>query len=99
MPFWSFTVAASACVAPATIEALEGETVTVVGTGDTAVTVTLAMPVLPDAVAAIVAVPAATALTMPLELTVATAVLLEAHVTVCPFMTLPFWSFTVAASA
>jgi hypothetical protein len=86
-PFWSFTVAVKACVAPARIEALDGATVTVVGVGGgggggTAVTVTLAVPDLPDDVAVIVAEPAATPVTTPLPLTVAAAVLLDDHVTV-----------------
>jgi hypothetical protein len=98
LPFWSFTVACSVVVAPATIDADVGAIVTVVTTSGTAVTVMLDVPVFPELVAVIVAEPAATPVTTPLELTVAAAVLPLDHVTVCPVITLPFWSFTVACS-
>jgi hypothetical protein len=62
-----------------------GETPTV-ATG-TAVTVTVAVPVLPSLAAVIVAVPGATAVTVPFA-TVATAGLLELHVTSRPVSTL-----------
>jgi len=77
-------------VAPATIDAEVGATVTVVTTGATAVTVMLDVPDLPEFVAVIVAEPAATPVTTPLEFTVAAAALFVDHVTVCPDITLPF---------
>src|SRR2546428_4974914 len=66
-------------------------------TGTTA-TVTAALPALPSLVAVIVADPAALLVTRPLGLTVATAVLLLAHVTVRPVSALPAESFGVAVS-
>src|SRR5881628_2378527 len=69
--------------------------VTVAPTG---VTVTLAPPLLPSLVAVIVVDPAATPLTSPLPLTVATAVLPLAHVTIRPESALPLASFGVAVS-
>src|SRR5438876_11208536 len=69
--------------------------VTVAPTG---VTVTLALPLLPSLVAVIVVDPAATPLTSPLPLTVATAVLPLAHVTIRPDSALPLASFGVAVS-
>jgi hypothetical protein len=77
-------------VAPATIDAELGATVTVVTTGGIAVTVIADVPVFPELVAVIVAEPAATPVTTPLEFTVAAAALLVVHVTVCPVITLPF---------
>jgi hypothetical protein len=50
----------------------------------------LDVPDLPELVAVIVAEPAATPVTTPLELTVAAARLLVDQVTVCPVITLPF---------
>src|SRR5437016_6158019 len=64
----------------------------------TGVTVTLAPPLLPSLVAVIVVDPAATPLTSPLPLTVATAVLPLAHVTIRPESALPIASFGVAVS-
>jgi hypothetical protein len=90
LPFWSLTVATSGVVAPATTEADVGATVTVVTTGGTAVTVIADVPLLPEVVAVIVAEPAATPVTRPLEFTVAAAELLVVQVMVCPAMTLPF---------
>lgn len=63
---------------------------TVVATGATGVTVTAEVPALPELVAVIVADPAATPETTPLEFTVAAAGLLVDQVTVCPLMALPF---------
>jgi hypothetical protein len=63
------------------------------------VTVIVAVPLLPPALAVIVAVPAATAVTTPLDETVATDAALELHVTVCPETGLPFPSTGVAVSA
>jgi hypothetical protein len=50
----------------------------------------LDVPVFPELVAVIVAEPAATPVTTPLEFTVAAAELLVDQVTVCPVITLPF---------
>ena len=75
------TVAVSCCVAPATMEAVVGLTVTpVTAIGET---VTAHVAVLPPSwvVTVIVAEPAATAVTKPVELTVATAVLPDDQVT------------------
>jgi len=83
-------VAESATVAPAAIVAVGGETVTVVTTGGGgAVTVMAEVPDFPAHVAVMVAEPAAMPVTTPLEFTVATAVLLDVHVTVWPVITLP----------
>jgi len=77
-------------VAPATIDVDAGATVTVVTTGGTAVTVMLDVPVFPELVAVMVAEPAATPVTAPLEFTVAAEALLVVQVTACPVITLPF---------
>jgi hypothetical protein len=84
------TVAASDTVAPTTTDAVDGATVTVVATGTGAVTVMVAVPVLPDDAAVIVAVPAPTPVTTPPALTVATPELLVDQVTVCPAIVFPF---------
>jgi hypothetical protein len=86
------TVAVRGVVAPATTEAEVGATVTVVTTGvtGTAVTVIAEVPEIPAVAAEIVAEPAATPLTTPLEFTVAAAVLLDDHVIAWPVITLPF---------
>jgi hypothetical protein len=79
-------------VAPATIDADVGATVTVVttgGGGGPAVTVIADVPDTPAVLAVIVAEPAATPLTIPVELTVAAAALLVDHVTVWPLIVLP----------
>jgi hypothetical protein len=58
-------------------ELIASDTLTVAtGTGET---VTVALPLLPSLVPVIVALPAATAFTEPLEDTVATDILLEDH--------------------
>jgi hypothetical protein len=57
-----------------------------------------AVPVTPLVAAPIVALPAATPLTTPLEFTVATAVLLLVQVNVWPEMMLPLPSRAVAVS-
>jgi hypothetical protein len=62
------------------------------------VTVIAAVPLLLSLVAVMVADPAATPLTSPLPLTVATAVLPLAHVTIRPESALPLASFGVAVS-
>jgi hypothetical protein len=62
----------------------------------TFVTVMLAVPFTPSLVAVMVAVPAATPVTTPLAFTVATLVLLLAHVMVRPVSTLLLASRVVA---
>jgi hypothetical protein len=86
------TVACRVVVDPATIDAEVGATVTVVTTGaggGTAVTVMLDVPDFPELVAVMVAGPAATPVTTPLELTVAAAALPVDQVTVCPVIGFP----------
>jgi hypothetical protein len=85
-------------VAPITTLDVAGLTATVVSTGGGCVTVTVAEPLLPPLLAVMVAVPAATAVTRPLDDTVAIAVLELAQVNVTPLIVVPFWSFAVAAS-
>src|SRR5437773_446423 len=63
-----------------------------------ACTVTVALPLCPSLVAVIVAEPAAAPVTKPLPVTLATDVLLLAHVTVRPDNGVPFASFGVAVS-
>jgi hypothetical protein len=93
VPLASFTVATSVALCPTTRLTEGGWTVTLV-TG-TAVTVTAALPLLSSLVAVIVALPTDTAVTTPLELTVATAGLLDDQDTT-RFMTIvPFASLTV----
>ena len=53
-------------------------------------TVMLDVPVFPEFVAVIVAEPAATPVTTPVEFTVAAAALLVDQITVCPVITAPF---------
>src|SRR6266702_7106158 len=72
--------------------------VTVTDATGTFVTVIAAVPLLPSLVAVIVAGPAALPVTSPLALTVASAVLLLAQVTVRPLSGFPFASFGVAVS-
>src|SRR6266550_4154347 len=69
-----------------------------VAPADGGVTVMAAVPLCPSLVAVIVAEPATTPLTSPLELTVATEVLLLDHVIVRPVSALPLASFGVAVS-
>jgi len=61
-------------------------------------TVTVAAALCPPLVAVIEAEPAATPVTKPLALTVATAALLVAHVTARPLRAVPFESFGVAVN-
>lgn len=68
------------------------------GAGGGSVTVTEASPVCPSAAAAIVADPAATAVTTPLAETVASAGSVEDHVTLRPTRTLPAASRSVAVA-
>src|SRR5207244_11741449 len=90
LPLASLGVAASCTVAPTRTLTVAGLTVTeATGGGASAVTVTAVVPLCPSLVAVIVAGPAATPLTSPLPLTVATAVLLLAHVTTRPLIGLP----------
>src|SRR6266516_4028233 len=96
LPFASCGVAVSCTVWPTCTDAVAGFTVTD-ATG-TVLTVIVALPLCPSLVAVIVAEPAAPPVTSPLALTVATAVLLLAHVTVRPANRLPFASFGVAVS-
>src|SRR5213592_1864550 len=69
-----------------------------VGVGVGVVTVTVAPPFTLSLVAVMVAVPEATPLPNPLASTVATPLLLLAHVTVRPYRTLPLEPFTVAVN-
>src|SRR2546425_1363158 len=87
LPLPSLGVAVSCTVWPAEMLAEAGLTATD-ATG-TFVTVTVAEPLLPSLVAVIVAEPAATPVTRPLPLTVATAALLVTHVTTRPLNGLP----------
>lgn len=85
LPRASLTVADSVTVAPTVIDAVDGDTVTVVtigGGGGAEVTVILADPLLPDDVAVIVADPADTPVTSPFPFTVAYEPLLVDQVAV-----------------
>jgi hypothetical protein len=66
------------------------------GTGDTVIVL---VPLFVSLVAVIVAVPGATAVTRPAADTVATAVLLDPHVTTRSVTTAPVVSLTVAVRA
>src|SRR5206468_1280272 len=96
LPLASFGVAVSCTVWPTGTDAVLGLTVTD-ATG-TVLTVIVAVPLCPSEVAVIVTEPAATPVTNPLALTVATAVLPLAQVIVRPESELPFASFGAAAS-
>src|SRR2546425_872066 len=87
-PFWE--VIAVFCNATTLVTHVPG--------GGGAETVSAAVPLCPSLVAVIVAAPAATPVTNPLPLTVTTAVLLLAHITVRPVSGLPPASFGVAVS-
>src|SRR5437016_3572869 len=95
-PLASRSAAASCAVPPMTTLGAPGLTPTV-ATGAT-VTVTAAVPLVPSLVAVIVAVPETTPVNSPVPLTVATTVLLLAHVTARPLSTLPAESAVVAES-
>ena len=82
LPAPSLSVAMSCVVCPTDIESGLGVSVTVATAA--CETVIVAPPLLPSAVAAIVAVPAPTADAMPFASTVATAALLVLHVTARP---------------
>jgi hypothetical protein len=95
-PAASRALAVSCCVPPTTRLADEGDTLTAAtGTGET---VTAAAPVTPSTVAEIVAFPAATAVTIPVAETLATAVFDEIHVTGRPIRTFPAASRALAVS-
>jgi len=97
VPFKSLTVTERAVVLPVETVAVAGVTVTdPTGIGTI---VTEAVPDFPSLVAVIVAVPNVTPVTTPALVTVATAVLLDVHVTTRPVSTVPLASFSVAASA
>src|SRR3989440_9955960 len=100
LPAASFSVAVSCTALPASTVAEDGVTVTVAtgAGGGGVVTVIAAVPLCPSLVAVMVADPAATPLTRPLPLTVATLVLALVHVTVRPVNTLPAASRSVAVS-
>jgi hypothetical protein len=90
VPLASFVVAVNCCVNPTTTLGLAGLTLTLAtGTG---VTVRIAWPLFVSLVAVIWAVPAAMDVTNPLDETVATAWLSEAHVIDRPANGLPFAS-------
>jgi hypothetical protein len=97
-PFASYVVAVSCTVCPTLTLGVEGETLTEATGTVTAVTLTEAVPLFPSLVAVIVAEPAATPVTTPLDETVATPVLELDHVTVRPVNTLLFASRVVAVS-
>ena len=91
-------VAVRDALVPAVSESDEGLTTTDATVGAVEETVTAEVPLFPSLVAVIVVEPAAIAVTNPLPFTVATAVLLDAHVIVRPASTLPPASLSVAAS-
>jgi hypothetical protein len=97
LPFASFVTAVSGWVLPTTMGVVGAESVTeLTGAG---VTVIEDVPLTPSLVAVIVTgPPVATAVTRPLTSTVATARLLELHVTVRPVSTLPAASLVTAVS-
>ena len=81
----SFAVAVNCWVAPSSIDGEDGLTVTVFtvgggGGGGGSVTVNIAEPDTPPAIALIVVDPASSAVASPVELTVATEVLVLSHV-------------------
>src|SRR6266566_395335 len=96
LPLASFGVAVSCTVWPATT--LAGAGLTVTEATDTLVTVIADVPLCPSLVEVIVADPATTPLTRPLELTVATDVLLLDQVIVRPVSGVPLASLGVAVS-
>src|SRR5213592_4503796 len=96
LPLASLGVAVSCTVEPTDTVAEAGATLTE-ATG-TCTTVMADVPLCPSLVAVIVAVPATLPVTSPLQLTVATVVLLLTQVTVRPVSGLPFASFGVAVS-
>src|SRR5438445_286780 len=95
-PLASFGVAVSCAVCPTGTLADAGATVTD-ATG-TLLTVSTAVPFLPSLVAVMVPEPTATPVARPLAFTVATAVLLLAHVTTRPARANPLASFGIAVN-
>jgi len=91
---------AVACVVPPTVNvgAASATATEAVAAGGGAVTVSVAEPLCPSLVAVIVVVPGLTALTAPVPLTVATAALLDAHVTTRPVSTPPLTSLFVTVA-
>jgi hypothetical protein len=99
VPPASRSVACNCVVCPAPTVAEAGATVTVAtGAGGGAVTVMAAVPLFPSLVAVIVADPAATPVTSPVEETVAAPALEVVHVTARPVSTVPPASRSVACS-
>src|SRR5690349_301538 len=98
LPLASLGVAVNCTVWPAATDADAGLTVTLATGTVTAVTVIADEPLLPSEVAVIVAEPAATPVTRPLPLTVATDVVPLAHVIVRPVSALPLASWGVAVN-
>jgi hypothetical protein len=95
-PLVSRTVADSATVWPVVTVDVVGFTVTLpTGMGTTLM---VALPLLPSLVAVTVATPGATAVTLPLGETIATAVLLDDHTTARSVTTTSFASRTTAES-
>jgi hypothetical protein len=97
-PLASRGVAVTCTVCPAATLADDGLTLTDATGAAVAVTVIPAVPFLPSLVAVTIAGPAATPVTRPLPFTVATPVLLLAHVTTRPVRAFPFASRSVAVS-
>ena len=95
-PLASFKTGLSVAVLPMTTDAVGDANVTVATGGS--VTVATDDPLFPSLVAVIVAVPAPTAVTDPLDDTVATVALLVSHVTTRSVTTVPWTFFTVADS-
>jgi hypothetical protein len=102
LPFASRNVASSCVAEPIATVADAGATVTVAtgagGGGGSAVTVSAALPLLPSLVAVIVAEPAATPFTRPVDETVAIEAFEVVHVTTRSLSTLPLASRSVACS-
>ena len=97
-PVGCTTLGVSACVCPAPRLAALGITLTLVMAAGSGATVMVAEPVIPSTVAVMVAVPAATAETVPVAETVATAGVLLLHVTARPVSEAPAASRAVATS-
>ncbi len=91
-PLASRTVAVSCSVCPAITFADAGLTLTDATAAGVSVTVIPAVPFLPSLVAVMIAKPAATGVTSPLPLTVATPVLLLVQLTARPVRTFPLAS-------
>ena len=96
LPFWSLSVAVSWDVSPSAENAIAVSDKTILAAAW--VTATAATPLADPAVAVMVAVPLATAVTSPEDDTVATDADDELHDTLAPLIVAPFWSLTVAES-